>query len=157
MSPLTHLARSLFTMDGPYTEAPRQKSLPKRQLRRLTKSHFIELPRSALGGHSKSRSMASPATARHLLGREGSTRRPMLGIPRRFYHFVFGVIQSGLTCAIAAAIASYPSMAHGLFMERWIRAWLLSWLLMVPIVVLAAPAIRRMANMLTRDDSSVRS
>jgi Protein of unknown function (DUF2798) len=81
----------------------------------------------------------------------------MLGIPRRFYHFVFGVIQSGLTCAIAAAIASYPSMASGLFMERWIRAWLLSWLLMVPIVVLAAPAIRRMANMLTRDDSSVRS
>jgi hypothetical protein len=39
-------------------------------------------------------------------------------------------------------------------MERWIRAWLLSWLLMLPIVVLAAPAIRRLTNMLTRDESS---
>ena len=78
----------------------------------------------------------------------------MLGIPRRFSHLVFGVIQSGLTCAIAAGIASYPSMANGIFMERWIRAWLLSWLLMLPIVVLAAPAIRRLANMLTRDDPS---
>ena len=32
----------------------------------------------------------------------------MLGIPRRYSHFVFGVIQSGLTSAIAAAIASLP-------------------------------------------------
>jgi hypothetical protein len=38
---------------------------------------------------------------------------PMLGIPRRFGHFVFGVIQSGLTSAIAAAVASYPFLAGG--------------------------------------------
>lgn len=76
----------------------------------------------------------------------------MLGIPRRFGHFVFGVIQSGLTCAVAAAIASYPFVAHGIFMEHWVRAWLLSWLTMMPVVVLAAPAIRRLTNMLTRED-----
>lgn len=156
MSPLTHLARSLFTMDGPYTEAPRQKSLPERQLRRLTKSHFIEPPRGIRWSFEISVD-GKPRNGSAFAWQGGKHETPMLGIPRRFYHFVFGVIQSGLTCAIAAAIASYPSMASGLFMERWIRAWLLSWLLMVPIVVLAAPAIRRMANMLTRDDSSVRS
>jgi Protein of unknown function (DUF2798) len=74
----------------------------------------------------------------------------MLAIPRRHDHFVFGIIQSGLTCAIAAAIASYPFMANGSFMEHWIRAWLLSWLMMLPVVILAAPAIRRLADMLTR-------
>jgi len=37
----------------------------------------------------------------------------MLGIPRRFSHFVYGFIQSGLTCAIAAAIASFPFLAGG--------------------------------------------
>ena len=33
----------------------------------------------------------------------------MFGIPRRYSHYVFGVIQSGLTCAVAAAIASFLS------------------------------------------------
>lgn len=75
----------------------------------------------------------------------------MLGLPSRFGHFVFGVIQSGLTCAIAAAIASYPFLANDLFMEHWIRSWLLSWLMMLPVVILAAPAIRRLTNKLTRD------
>ena len=39
----------------------------------------------------------------------------MLGIPRRFSHFVFGFIQSGLTCTIAAAIASFPPFCIGRF------------------------------------------
>ena len=30
----------------------------------------------------------------------------MFGIPRRYAHFVFGIIQSGLTSAIAAAIGT---------------------------------------------------
>ena len=76
----------------------------------------------------------------------------MLGIPRRFGHFVFGVIQSGLTSAIAAAVASYPVAAYGGFVAHWLRAWLLSWLLMLPIVVFAAPAIRGLTNLLTRQD-----
>jgi hypothetical protein len=76
----------------------------------------------------------------------------MLGIPRRFGHFVFGVIQSGLTCAIAAAIASYPFMADGTFATHWIRSWLFAWVLMLPIVVFAAPAIRSLTHMLTYED-----
>jgi len=32
----------------------------------------------------------------------------MFGIPRRFSHFIFAVIQAGLTCLIAAGVASLP-------------------------------------------------
>ena len=76
----------------------------------------------------------------------------MLGIPRRFGHFVFGVIQSGLTCAIAAAIASYPFMAEGTFVAHWLQSWVFAWILMLPVVVFAAPALRNLTHMLTCED-----
>jgi hypothetical protein len=76
----------------------------------------------------------------------------MLGIPRRFGHFVFGVVQSGLTSAIAAAVASYPFLAGGTFTTNWLRSWLLSWAMMLPIVIFAAPAIRGLTHVLTREE-----
>jgi hypothetical protein len=76
----------------------------------------------------------------------------MLGIPRRYAHFIFGVIQSGLTSAVAAAIASYPFLQSGGFILHWLGSWLVSWVLMLPAVIFAAPAIHRMANALTRED-----
>jgi hypothetical protein len=77
----------------------------------------------------------------------------MLGIPRRYAHFVFGVIQAGLTSAIAAAIASFSFLAEGLFLRHWLGSWLLSWVLMLPVVLFAAPAIQKLAHLLTREDS----
>lgn len=74
----------------------------------------------------------------------------MLGIPRRYGHFVFGVIQSGLTCLIASAIASYPWFGTDQFLGHWLLAWLVAWLTMLPVVVLAAPAIRALTDRLTR-------
>ena len=76
----------------------------------------------------------------------------MLGIPRRYSHFVYGVIQSGLTCAIAAAIASIPFMPAGTFAAHWLQAWLVAWVMMLPIVLFAAPAIRHLTNILTQED-----
>ncbi|KAA0693332.1 DUF2798 domain-containing protein [Neorhizobium sp. P12A] len=70
-------------------------------------------------------------------------------IPRKYNHFVFGVIQSGITCAIAAAIASFPFYAEGNFAAHWLRAYLLSWMVMLPVVVIAAPVIRRLADALS--------
>ena len=70
-------------------------------------------------------------------------------IPRRYNHFVFGIVQSGLTCAIAAAIASLPLIEEGLFAKNWVRSWLLSWATMLPVVILAAPFIRRLVDGLT--------
>ncbi len=75
----------------------------------------------------------------------------MLGISRRHSHFVFAVVQSGLTCLIAAAIASYPLLASGQFLRYWLVSWLLAWATMLPIVVLAAPVIRSIADFLTRE------
>jgi Protein of unknown function (DUF2798) len=77
---------------------------------------------------------------------------PMRFIPRCYSHFAFGVIQSGLTSGIAAAIASVPFFAQGRFLANWLGAWAPSWLLMLPIVILAAPVIRSIVMRLTRPD-----
>jgi Protein of unknown function (DUF2798) len=76
----------------------------------------------------------------------------MTMIPRRYSHFVYGVIQSGLTCLIAAAIASTPSLATGSFLHNWALSWLISWMMMLPVVVLAAPFIRTASLLLTREE-----
>ena len=77
----------------------------------------------------------------------------MLGIPRRYSHFVFGVLQSGLTSLIAAGIASFPADGAVLFVRHWVVSWLIAWLAMLPIVLLAAPAIRAFSLWLTREES----
>lgn len=78
----------------------------------------------------------------------------MLGIPRRYSHFIFGVIQSGLTSLIAAGIASFPFLAMGNFLSNWMMSWLISWATMLPLVVVAAPAIRSLSLVLTRDEQA---
>ena len=82
----------------------------------------------------------------------GSGGSQMFAIPRRYSHFVFGVIQSGLTCAIAAAIASFPFMRTGGFIQNWLASWLISWMAMLPLVLVAAPAIRSLSIRLTREE-----
>jgi len=76
----------------------------------------------------------------------------MLHIPRKYSHFVFGVIQAGLTSLIAAGIASfsYPTLKQ--FAVHWLTSWLVAWAAMLPVVLFAAPGIRRLANALTRDE-----
>jgi hypothetical protein len=78
--------------------------------------------------------------------------RVMLGIPRRYSHFVFGVIQSGLTSLIAAGIASLPASSAMVFLTHWMVSWLIAWAAMLPIVLLAAPAIRAFSLRLTREE-----
>ncbi len=75
----------------------------------------------------------------------------MLGIPRRYSHFVFGAIQSALTCLIAAGIASVPSWSSGHFFQHWMLSWLVAWLAMLPVVILAAPVIRSLSYRMTRE------
>jgi hypothetical protein len=77
----------------------------------------------------------------------------MLSIPRRYVHHVFGILQSGLTSALVSASASATLVTPDSFFSHWLSAWLLSWAMMVPIVVVAAPAIRRFSDFLTQDRS----
>jgi hypothetical protein len=72
-------------------------------------------------------------------------------ISRHHSHFLFGIVQSGLTCLIAAGIASYPAGSEGRFLEHWLVAWLISWATMLPVVLLAAPVIRSLVLRLTRE------
>jgi hypothetical protein len=74
-----------------------------------------------------------------------------LRIPRRHGHYVFGIIQSGLTCLVAAGIASYPESTVARFFGHWMVAWMISWATMLPVVLLAAPHIRALVNRVTGD------
>jgi hypothetical protein len=78
----------------------------------------------------------------------------MLGIPRRYSHFVFGIIQAGLTSLIAAGIASTAFIGRGQFLSHWLLSWLVSWLAMLPLVLFAAPSIRALSILLTKEESS---
>lgn len=73
-------------------------------------------------------------------------------ISRRHSHFVYGVIQAGVTSMVAAAVASVPFFSEGSFMTHWLSSSLIAWMTMLPVVLFAAPAIRRCAHALTRDD-----
>jgi sterol desaturase/sphingolipid hydroxylase (fatty acid hydroxylase superfamily) len=75
----------------------------------------------------------------------------MFRLSRRHSHFVFGVLQSGLTSAVAAAVASVPLAQPGALFTHWLRAWLVAWVVMLPLVIFAAPFIRRLAEWLTQD------
>ncbi len=76
----------------------------------------------------------------------------MLGIPRKYSHFIFGVIRAGLTSLIAAGIASFPASTIAQFFMHWLLSWLIAWAAMLPVVLLAAPAIRAVSVVLTREE-----
>lgn len=78
----------------------------------------------------------------------------MLGIPRRYSHFVFGVLQSGLTSLCASGIVSLPLLHSGHFLRNWLLSWVVSWAAMLPLVLFAAPGLRRLSLMLTREEAS---
>ncbi len=76
----------------------------------------------------------------------------MFGIPRRYSHFIFAVIQAGLTCLIAAGIASFPVLTVQHFLAHWLLSWVIAWATMLPVVLLAAPIIRGVSVALTREE-----
>ncbi len=77
----------------------------------------------------------------------------MARLPRHYAPFIYGIIQSGLTTAIATAIATLQTTSLGLrFVMHWLSAWGLAWLAMLPVVVFAAPLIQRSVLALVRPD-----
>ena len=76
----------------------------------------------------------------------------MFAISRRHSHFVFAVVQAGLTSLIAAGIASLPVVTISQFLLHWLLSWIISWVMILPIVVLAAPLIRSLSFLLTSGD-----
>lgn len=72
--------------------------------------------------------------------------------PRRYAHFLFAIIQSGMTSAIASAIAFFRVATDASLISDWLTSWLTAWVAMVPIVLFAAPAIRSIAHALTSEE-----
>jgi hypothetical protein len=68
-----------------------------------------------------------------------------LHIPKKYDHFVFAIIQSGLTSAVATGIACLPTRSVG----YWAASWLISWVTIAPIVLIAAPWIRQVVQWIT--------
>jgi hypothetical protein len=72
-------------------------------------------------------------------------------IPRRYSHFVYGAIQSGLTTGVATAVATSGYEYEATSLLRWATAWVTSWVLMMPLVLFVAPVIQRLTSLLTCD------
>lgn len=71
-------------------------------------------------------------------------------INRQYRPQVFGLLQSAITSAIAALIANPKGRALGPFMLSWSTTWLLTWLSMIPVVLLAAPYVRRLTDLIVQ-------
>ncbi len=68
----------------------------------------------------------------------------MRKIPRRFAPFVYGVIQAGITTAVATGIATLQALGFNPWtLPAWAMAWLIAWATMLPVVILIAPFIQR--------------
>jgi hypothetical protein len=78
----------------------------------------------------------------------------MWHLPRRYLHFLFAAMQSALTSAIAAAIASFNLIWVGGFLRHWLEAWAIAWIVMLPVVLVAAPAILRLSEFITRPEGA---
>ena len=76
----------------------------------------------------------------------------MVRLPRHNSHYVYGAIQSNITCSITAAVACLPFLAEGSFIWRWLSSWFGAWLVALPIALLAAPVIRRLTDLLTIEE-----
>jgi hypothetical protein len=60
------------------------------------------------------------------------------------------MIQSGITTAVATAVAIFRDAQQVSDLAAWGRSWLLSWILMIPIVLFAAPIIKRLTSLVVR-------
>ena len=53
---------------------------------------------------------------------------------------------------VGAAIPIFPATGATVFLAHWMVSWLIAWAAMLPIVLLAAPAIRAFSLRLTREE-----
>lgn len=71
-------------------------------------------------------------------------------LPRRFAPLVYGIIQSGITSAVASGVATLGALGvNCLALGAWFVAWVIAWAAMLPIVVLVSPLIQKAVLSLT--------
>jgi hypothetical protein len=74
-------------------------------------------------------------------------------IPRSLGPALFGLILSGLMSLVVAGISTFR--ATGLvpgYLGMWTQAWLTAWVFAFPLVLVAAPIVRRAVTYLVRSE-----
>lgn len=74
---------------------------------------------------------------------------PHRPLPLHWGLYLFGIIQSGLTTLIATGVVSSHTLKGWEFMRAWASTWPPAWCVTLPVVLLAAPVIKRIVNRLT--------
>jgi uncharacterized membrane protein len=74
-------------------------------------------------------------------------------IPNKYGPVLFGLILSGLMSLVVAGISTFRAtgMVPGYF-GMWTQAWLTAWMFAFPIVLVAAPFVRRAVQYLVRSE-----
>lgn len=96
------------------------------------------------------------AVGRYDVVREKNTF--MRRLPKHHAPFIYGIIQSAITTAIAIAITTHQLAGRSMdFLWSWLASWGLSWLSMLPIVILVSPLIQRAVQSVTQPASGIGS
>ena len=71
-------------------------------------------------------------------------------IPKRYEPVVFGFLLSGFMSLIVTAIATFLNLGPvaGFLAEWLLHAWPASWLVAFPVVLIVAPLVRRLVQLL---------
>ena len=68
-------------------------------------------------------------------------------IPRKFGRAVFGLLLSGLMSFVVSGISTFRAVGWVPdYLVLWTAAWLTAWLIAFPVVVVAAPLVRRFTD-----------
>ncbi len=71
-------------------------------------------------------------------------------IPRQYGPLIYGVIQSGITTAVATGIATFSAVGvNSTALLGWGLTWIAAWITMLPVVAVIAPVIQRLVLALT--------
>jgi hypothetical protein len=74
-------------------------------------------------------------------------------IPAKFGPVLFGLILSGLMSFVVSGVSTLRAAGGSPgYTELWTQAWLTAWVVAFPIVLVAAPFVRRAVQHLVRSE-----
>lgn len=72
-------------------------------------------------------------------------------IPQSYEHYLFGIMQSAIICAVATGITTFRTGGHAdkNMLLEWFYSWGVAWLFMLPVVIFFAPFLRKGVRLCT--------
>jgi Protein of unknown function (DUF2798) len=74
-------------------------------------------------------------------------------LPKKFAPLAYGIVQAAITTAIstAAAVHQWIGFSPG-YLSRYLASWTVAFLMMLPVVVLISPVVKRIVSVFTADE-----